>query len=51
MKTPEIERRAKGEVKRGAWTLYRWFEQRTGLIGPSIEAAEHPVPENWCCRS
>jgi ubiquinol-cytochrome c reductase cytochrome b subunit len=46
MKLTEIERKAEGGVKRGGWTLYRWFEQRTGLIGPAVEAAEHPVPEN-----
>jgi ubiquinol-cytochrome c reductase cytochrome b subunit len=46
MKVPEIEKKAEGAIKRGGWTLYRWFEQRTGLIGPAIESAEHPVPEN-----
>ena len=33
-------------AKDAGWTLFRWFEQRTGLIGPAIEMAEHPVPEN-----
>jgi ubiquinol-cytochrome c reductase cytochrome b subunit len=34
------------KLARGGWGLYRWFEQRTGLIQPAIDAAEHPVPEN-----
>lgn len=28
------------------WRLYGWLEARTGLIGPAVELAEHPVPEN-----
>ena len=40
------EQTAAARTTRGAWTLYRWFEQRTGVLGPAIELAEHPVPEN-----
>lgn len=50
MNTPKklrgAENEAKDLTKRGAWTLYRWVEQRTGLIGPTIELSEHKVPEN-----
>ncbi len=45
-KLAETEKEVEKKVARGGWTLYRWFEQRTGLIGPAVEAAEHPVPEN-----
>ncbi len=39
-------KKVEAAAARGGWTLYRWFEQRTGLIGPAVEMAEHPVPEN-----
>ncbi len=32
--------------ERAGWRLYGWLEARTGLIGPTVEIAEHAVPEN-----
>lgn len=32
--------------ERAGWRLFGWFEARTGLIGPAVEMAEHPVPKN-----
>ncbi len=34
------------ESERVGWRLYGWLEARTGLIGPTVKLAEHPVPEN-----
>jgi ubiquinol-cytochrome c reductase cytochrome b subunit len=33
-------------LKKHAIDVYNWFEQRLGLGGPAIEAAEHEVPSN-----
>ena len=47
MKEPtQLLTESRKEGLRAAWGLYSWLEARTGLIGPAVEMAEHPVPEN-----
>ena len=49
-KTVELDQKATKAVilkgERAGWRLYGWLEARTGLIGPTVQLAEHAVPEN-----